>query len=233
MSAHKETFTLEVPRDLGTAFSQLLVEWQHRLPVEEASDEKKLVNLIDEIIKISRIEGSRTPSLNVTVVKEFNRVSPLLMKLIGATRISIGGNGILLGGEKFSIMAEVLNQNVLVAEFRMSRLSGCSAVCVLNHLRVSEEFRGIGIGSLLHSLRLNAAKSSGFALAQCTTLIDNEPQIKILKKFGWHKSHEFFNPKTENTVLMWSLDLTTYNSESFANQRHGGDIGNANAFQST
>jgi len=208
MKERDEIFTLEVPKKLGTAFSELLTAWQERIPVNEVSPKVGLSELVTEVIKKSRIEGVKPLPLSRTVVKEFEKVCIPLKELIGASKVVVGGNGTYRDGDSFQIIAEIQKKNVVVADFRMSALDGCAAVCVFHHSNVNDKMRGMGIGTMLHVVRLNAAKRSGFALAQCTTLNNNEPQIKILENFGWCKNHQFFNPKTENTILMWSRNLS-------------------------
>lgn len=207
MREKDELFTLEIPRKLGVSLSALLSYWSEKGPVDEVTKTEGLSDLIAGIIKKSRIEGVKPPPLGLTISNRFQPFEAFLMERLNAERVMIAGNG-TYGGDSYQVIATIQKKNIVVADFRMSPMDGCAAICTFHHSNVNEKLRGMGIGTLLHSVRIHAAKDSGFALAQCTTLTNNEAQNRILKRFGWQINHEFNNPKTENDILMWTRNLT-------------------------
>ena len=91
--------------------------------------------------------------------------------------------------------------------FSMSMLEGCCGVVVSHRAWVTTSQRGKGVGALLNQIRCDIAKDQGYGKIMCTTIMDNERQIKILNKNGWELSDTFVNPKTGNTIGTYYKEL--------------------------
>lgn len=75
-----------------------------------------------------------------------------------------------------------------VATFGMTPMWGNQLVVWVSDAFVAKEFRGRGVGSLLHELRLRAAQDAGVRLLLCTVHRGNLPQEAIMKKYGWEET---------------------------------------------
>lgn len=89
-----------------------------------------------------------------------------------------------------------------IGHFSMSFYPGCRDVMVFHRVAVEPTLRNLGVGSLLHSLRLNIARAAGVRLVTCTVLTGNSAEKSIISKFGW-RVQTSINPQVE----MWYKEL--------------------------
>src|SRR5688572_26950384 len=85
-------------------------------------------------------------------------------------------------------------------------LPGNSSVAVF-HSATNFGERGKGNGTLVHSECLTLVREFGYQFAICTTDASNEPEIKILQKFGWTEVTRFVSKRTGYTVILWNKNL--------------------------
>lgn len=95
-----------------------------------------------------------------------------------------------------------------VARFNLEQLPGCCGICISTASYVEPEYRGIGLGLLLNSLRIEMTRQMGYGLLMCTDLENNIPQRKILEKNGWEDIYGFTNPRTGNVLKISVYNLT-------------------------
>lgn len=69
--------------------------------------------------------------------------------------------------------------------FSVSPFPGNRTVVISSDVSLRDNFRGLGVGSLLHSMRLKAMQEAGADSVMCTVANDNEVEKAILKKNGW------------------------------------------------
>ena len=86
-------------------------------------------------------------------------------------------------------------------------LPGCGPVIITHGSEIYPDFRGQGWGTKLHKARLAAFYDAEFRVALCTVRQDNEPERRILQRFGWVEGVKFFNPQTRHDVSMWTKEL--------------------------
>lgn len=91
-----------------------------------------------------------------------------------------------------------------LSSFKLHTMPGCSAILVSSRVRVTVPWRGKGLGKLLNQFRARVAREMGCSTLQCTTVQSNERQNTLLRKLGWKQIDDFLNPRTENTVLIWT-----------------------------
>lgn len=89
----------------------------------------------------------------------------------------------------------------------LNTLPGCSQVCVSNNAFVYEAFRGKGLGSKNHKLRLKRMKELGYDAAIATVVKGNVREEKILMANGWREVFEFKSKVTGNYVGLWTRTL--------------------------
>src|SRR4051812_11628262 len=68
----------------------------------------------------------------------------------------------------------------VVALFSLVKLPGCCGVCVSYWASVLPQYRHKGLGKLLNSLRIHAARASGYTVMLCTDVTSNAYQRQIL-----------------------------------------------------
>ena len=94
--------------------------------------------------------------------------------------------------------------DLYVGGFTYSAVIGCPYLVAFGGADISPRFRGKGLGSLFHDLRLKDATESGFAAAICTVREGNAPQERIMDKFGWRKANSFVK---KNRIAIWTKEL--------------------------
>jgi GNAT superfamily N-acetyltransferase len=92
-----------------------------------------------------------------------------------------------------------------VARFNIAPFPNCGAVAVLCDLQIEPAYRGVGLGRLLHELRIQAAKQAGVRVLLATVQEDNENAQRLLKK--WRKVSAFVNPETGNHIGLWLVQV--------------------------
>ena len=97
-------------------------------------------------------------------------------------------------------------QNQL-ATFSIQELPGCCGVAVSFYSEVDPTYREQGIGELLLKVRMSAMRNQKYGSAICTTVNSNEIEKKMLRNAGWIKLYEFRNPKTNNIIETFSVNL--------------------------
>jgi ribosomal protein S18 acetylase RimI-like enzyme len=106
-----------------------------------------------------------------------------------------------------SVNAYMMNPDTLEIGYAIStstlvQLPGCCGICVSTGAFVKEDLRGMGIGTIMATLRLEVAKAYGFTAMLCTDVAKNGPQQGVLNKHGYEKVFEFKNSRTDNDVLV-------------------------------
>lgn len=86
-----------------------------------------------------------------------------------------------------SISVEVKRNGYPCASFGLSNFPGHSNAIISTHAFVHPQFRGFGIGQMLHKVRLEIAKECPVETMFCTVNKGNDTQLHILKKHGWNK----------------------------------------------
>lgn len=84
---------------------------------------------------------------------------------------------------------------------------GCCGIVTLTGIAISGPIRKKGLGKLSHELWLDLASQAGYGYVEATCLNTNEVQIHIFESFGWKRTGEFINPRTNNTVICWGRQL--------------------------
>lgn len=87
-----------------------------------------------------------------------------------------------------------------IAYFKVEALTGCCGIQLSTGAYVANTYRGRGLGTLLNTIRIKAAKRAGYGILLCTDRKHNAPQAKILKKNGWEEIATFENPRTHNII---------------------------------
>lgn len=83
-----------------------------------------------------------------------------------------------------------------------THLPGTGEVVHLANSYITHQQRGKGLGSQYHQERLNhLIDDEKVTLVTCIIRMDNEPQVKILKKNGWKFLHEFNSMYNEPLCL--------------------------------
>lgn len=96
---------------------------------------------------------------------------------------------------------------LIVSEFKLQPLPGCSSICLSTDSSVKEEFRGRGIASILNEFRKKIAKYLGYNVLMCTYIDDNLPQKKLLSKNGWTDLLSFDSSKTGHKINLSTVVL--------------------------
>ncbi len=87
-----------------------------------------------------------------------------------------------------SITTHLYTKGMKLAQFTLTFFPSCKHMVVFEKVNIEPEFRGLGLGELLHMLRLAVVRViPSVAWAMCTAREENIPQCKILQKFGWQK----------------------------------------------
>lgn len=95
-----------------------------------------------------------------------------------------------------------------VAWFAIQYMPNCGPIAVLCDAAVNHPYQNRGIGTLLHAMRLDAARRAGARVAVATVVQDNAPQIRIMERFNYRVAvPPFLNPVTGRWIAMYSLEL--------------------------
>lgn len=89
----------------------------------------------------------------------------------------------------------------------ITSFSGCRSIAIFNKALTKEQYRNKGIGTLMHEFRIRIAIALKFSMVQCTVLVGNEPQNKILFKYKWLYESTFVNRFNGNEVMSFKLYL--------------------------
>lgn len=89
-----------------------------------------------------------------------------------------------------------------VGKFSISFLPGCRDVLVFHAVVVDPQWRGRGIGSYLHDVRLRIARAYGAKTVLCTVLSGNSAEKAIIRNAGWRVAIQ-----VNAMVEMWSREL--------------------------
>lgn len=106
---------------------------------------------------------------------------------------------------KYSL--EVGEEKKVAATFELIPMINCCGIVVSTRAEVTDEFRNKGLGTVLNSFRIDAARELGYGVLMCTDIISNTPQQAILKRNGWKMIHDFVNPRTKNRVGIHIINL--------------------------
>lgn len=87
-----------------------------------------------------------------------------------------------------------------LASFQLNLMPACPNICISHGAYVNSEFRGRGLGSLLHDLRLQIARYWGCQYVMATDDFANTAQSRILKNARWRKLLTFKNYLTDHDV---------------------------------
>lgn len=98
--------------------------------------------------------------------------------------------------------------NTLISEFVLRPMPGCHGICISHAVKVAENFRGKGIGSILAELRVELCRTFRYSMIHSTVVMDNVPQIKIMNKLGFKLLFEFTNLKSGRKVGFFAKELT-------------------------
>lgn len=130
-----------------------------------------------------------------------------LQTRLGAAAINFADNNrgwfITEKDERF----HVRNLQGAVATFALKELPGCCGVLVSFYSEVAENYRKQGLGTLLNGVRMDAARRAGYGLLLATVLQSNQIEKALLKDNGWVLTREFRNPKTQNIVEVYQVNL--------------------------
>lgn len=98
-------------------------------------------------------------------------------------------------------------KGVVVASFQLVPMINCCGILVSTSSFVEKQFRGLGLGTILNSLRVDIARELGYSVLMCTDIESNSAQRKILKSNGWTDIYKFVNKRTSNTVFISVINL--------------------------
>jgi RimJ/RimL family protein N-acetyltransferase len=91
-----------------------------------------------------------------------------------------------------------------IGSFRLTPLPGNHGILVFNAMKIEEGYRNMGFGTAMHSKLIEWGGAYRAAMLLCTTLSDNLPMHRILRRFGWVQvAIESVNPRTGNHFSMW------------------------------
>ena len=93
-------------------------------------------------------------------------------------------------------------------EVEFTQLAGCSAVVISHAMQIYPQWRGKGKSRENLKLRMERARSMGYAIMIATVRQDNAAEIKILSTTeGWVPVHYFNNPKTGAALVLWVCNV--------------------------
>lgn len=78
-----------------------------------------------------------------------------------------------------------------LAHMRCSYMPGCNYIAISHDSHVDVNFRGRGIGELLHDFRIKWAEYTKCTVIVCTSQLINKPQRNLLAKKGWLDAFTF------------------------------------------
>lgn len=80
-----------------------------------------------------------------------------------------------------------------------------SEIC---HVSVNEKFRGQNKGREVLVLAENKAREENAKIIQCTIRSENKSSIRLFSESDYKIVNEFYNPKTENIVLVFQKNIS-------------------------
>ncbi len=101
----------------------------------------------------------------------------------------------------------VRNLSGAVATFSLEELPGCCGVIVSYYSEVELAYRKLGLGELLLKVRMDACRVMKYGQMLATVVAGNQAEEKLLDCQGWLKVKEFRNPKTQNIVQTYLVNL--------------------------
>lgn len=101
----------------------------------------------------------------------------------------------------------VRNMSGPVATFSLKEFPGCCGILVSYYSEVQEKYRKLGLGKLLLEVRMSAARHMRYGQLSASVLSTNEIEKHLLNASGWIKTGEFRNPKTQNIVETYQVNL--------------------------
>jgi hypothetical protein len=137
-----------------------------------------------------------------SIRRAYDHISSRLTELVGPTTLRASEREGPAGAS-----CRVLQNGTEVSRFSMTCVPGCSAVVIFHGIEVNSVFRGKGLGSLLHEMRLLSAEYAGRQLALATTRVDNPPQNATMQKFNWAQAAKFKSELTGNQVYLWMRSI--------------------------
>lgn len=106
------------------------------------------------------------------------------------------------------IHATILTGAQTVAAFGLIRMPGNCGMVIATAISVYLPYQGKGIGKLLAEIREEASLADGYTLLLETgTIKDNERELKLLTKQGYHEIERFVNNRTKNTIWVMAKNL--------------------------
>lgn len=85
-----------------------------------------------------------------------------------------------------------------------SQYDGCCGICILYGLKILKEYENKGYGQKLFAYVLRFLQDHNYTVIKLTTNHLTPNMHHIAKKFGFQKSLEFVNKKTDNTVTEYN-----------------------------
>jgi len=92
------------------------------------------------------------------------------------------------------------------ASFDLEQCPGCCAIGITSFMRLAE-----GLEKQLNFMtyvRERIAKEAKYGVLMATITEHQKFELKMLDARGWHPGSAFRNPKTKNTLQIWTKDLT-------------------------
>lgn len=138
---------------------------------------------------------SRIDSINEAVQAEFERLNTAINTKCGV---------VVMARRNGTWHLEAVDGSP-VARFNIAPFPNCGAVAVLCDLRIEPPYRAVGLGRLLHELRIRAAQQAGVRVLLATIQEDNENAQRLVSK--WRKVSTFTNPETGNRLGLWMVEV--------------------------
>ncbi len=102
---------------------------------------------------------------------------------------------------------ELKMNNIVISSFELVPMINCCGILVSTRVLVDKDYRNLGLGTILNSLRIDIARNLGYGVLLCTDVISNTYQQKVLSRNGWKLTHEFINPRTKNRIGVHIINL--------------------------
>ena len=94
-----------------------------------------------------------------------------------------------------------------IATFSLQEMPGCCGVLVSYWSEIIPDYRKKGIGTELLTIRMATARAMKYGLLFATVDQSNKVETKLLLDAGWNKLREFRNPRTNNIIEVYSVNL--------------------------
>jgi len=115
--------------------------------------------------------------------------------------------GIFISEEKTGGKFLVRSLEGPIATFSLQELPGCCGVIVSFWSEVTPEYRKKGIGAELLEIRMMAARAMRYGSMLATVDKANNDEVTLLNKANWSKAKEFRNPRTQNLIEIYLINL--------------------------